>query len=151
MCVFLQWFFFKKTSVCRQDDFQPKAKISQLQKHVVSAAIEKERQSLIIDTGTLAEKKTGSGSFFFFHQKSFCFLFRDFCQTVEKTKKRIVSALDLIITSERSRSKNNKTPSFPPRFSYFLDDDKYTFAENNEPFFVVHALVARSVLPLVVN
>ena len=107
MCVFLQWFFFKKTSVCRQDDFQPKAKISQLQKHVVSAAIEKERQSLIIDTGTLAEKKTGSGSFFFFHQKSFCFLFRDFCQTVEKTKKRIVSALDLIITSERSRSKNN--------------------------------------------
>ena len=34
-----------------------------------------------------------TGSFFFFHQKSFCFVSRlSDCQTVEKTKKRIICA-----------------------------------------------------------
>jgi len=68
-----------------------------------------------------------------------------------KKRKKGSSALDQS-SHQRSRSKNNNTPSFPPLFSHFLDDEANTFvAENNEPFFVVHSLFIRSVLPLVVN
>jgi len=61
--------------------------------------------------------------FSFFIKKVFV-LFRD-CQTVRLLKKRKKgsSALDLI-TSALSIEEQH-TPSFPPLFSYFLDDDKY--------------------------
>jgi hypothetical protein len=47
------------------------------------------------------EKKTGPGSFFFFHQKSFLFCFETVIRLLKKRKKGS-SALDLIITSALS-------------------------------------------------
>jgi len=72
------------------------------------------------------QRKRPAGSFFFFHQKKFLFLFREDCQTVEKTKERD-HLRSTSSSHQRSRLKNNNTPSSPPLFSYFLDDDKYLF------------------------
>jgi hypothetical protein len=81
-----------------------------------------------IDWGTFKEKvvskyREKTGSFFFFHQKSFCFVSR----RLLKKRKKGSSALDLIITSALSIEEQQHTPSFPPLFSHFLDDDTYLF------------------------
>ena len=65
-----------------------------------------------------AEKKTGR-FFFLFSSKKFLFLFREDCWKNEKK-----DHLRSTSSHQRSRLKNN-TPSFPPLFSVFLDDDKY--------------------------
>ena len=103
--VFLQWFFSKKTSVCRQ---------------------RKDR------------------FFFLFSSKKFLFWFRDFCQTVEKTKKRIICALDLIITSALSIEEQHTHLLFLPSSRISSTTTRTFFAENNEPFFVCGALSRRA-------
>ena len=66
-------------------------------------------------------EKTGR-FFFLFSSKKFLFCF----ETVEKTKKRD-HLRSTSSSHQRSRLKNNNTPSSPPLFSHFLDDDKYLF------------------------
>ena len=109
-----------------------------------------------IDWGMFKEKvvskyREKTGSFFFFHQKSFCFCFEKTVRLLKKRKKGS-SALDLIITSSALSIEEQHTHLLLLPSSRISSTTTHTFfAENNEPFFVVHSLVARSVLPLVVN
>ena len=133
--MFPQWFFSKKTSVCRQFE--------------TDLTFLKFSLNFFIKNNN----KTRKDRFFFlFSSKKFLFWFRDFCQTVEKTKKRIICALDLIITSALSIEEQHTHLLFLPSSRISSTTTRTFFAENNnEPFFVVHSLVVRSVLPLVVN
>ena len=68
--------------------------------------------------------------FFLFSSKKFLFLFREDCWKNEK-KDHLRSTSS---SHQRSRLKNNNTPSSPPLFSHFLDDDKYLFCWKQRTF-----------------
>jgi hypothetical protein len=95
-------------------------------------------------------KRPAVGFFFLFSSKKVFVLFREtVTQTVEKNEKKD-HLRSTSSSHQRSRLKNNKHLLFLPS-SRISSTTTNTFAENNEPFFVVHSLVVRSVLPLVVN
>ena len=107
-----------------------------------------------IDWGMFKEKvvskyREKTGLFSFFIKKKVFVLFREDCQTVEKTKKRIICARPHHHISALDRRTTTHLLFLPS--SRISSTTTHTFAENNEPFFVVRSLVVRSVLPLVVN
>ena len=82
-------------------------------------------------------EKRPAGSFFFFHQKSFCFCFEKTVRLLKKRKKGIICARPHHISAldRRTTTRLLLLPS-----SRISSTTTHTFAENNEPFFVVQSL-----------